>query len=292
MNAVRQVSTAAGTNEAFSFVQALAAELSAGKVELPGFPDVVMRVQRVLADENADVVRIVRAIGSEPVLAGKLIQMANSAALNPGGNPVTDLPTAVVRVGLNVVRSATISFAVRQIRAAPSLKGMEKLLDFLWQRSVLTASLCFVIARRLTRVNADTAMLAGLLQGIGRLYILTRASRHRSLFSDIATYRAIERDWHLSIATAVLENWEIADEIVQAVRDSEDLERDARGPMTLTDVLIAATVFAAHHNSVQELQERICSVRCLARLNLDTAACEAILNESADELASLREALS
>lgn len=276
---------------AFEFVKALAAELSAGKIELPGFPDVVTRVQRVLADETADAGRIVRVIGSEPVLAGKLIQMANSAALNPGGNPVTDLPSAVVRLGLNNIRSAALSFAVRQIRAAPALKGLEKPLDVVWQSCVLVASLCYVIARRFTRVSPDKAMLAGLLQGIGRLYILTRASRHRSLFSDMTAYRAIERDWHLSIATAVLENWEIAEEIVEAVRDSEDLEREPRGPLGLTDVLVAGKLFAAHHQDPQELDAQIRKVRALARLNLDAAMCQAVLHESADEVAALRVAL-
>jgi hypothetical protein len=47
-----------GNDVAFTFVQALAAELSGGKVELPGFPHIVMRVQKVLADEAADAPRI------------------------------------------------------------------------------------------------------------------------------------------------------------------------------------------------------------------------------------------
>src|SRR3954447_7819645 len=100
---------------AFTFVQALAAELSGGKVELPGFPHIVMQVQRVLADETADASRIVRVIGSEPVLAAQLVRMANSAAINPGRTPITDLKAAVARVGLDTVRSATIAFAVQQL---------------------------------------------------------------------------------------------------------------------------------------------------------------------------------
>src|SRR6185503_15999971 len=209
---------------AFTFVQALASELSGGNVELPGFPHIVARVQRVLSDDKADAGRIVRVIGSDPVLATQLIRMANSAALNPGGMRVTDLRAAVTRVGVDTVRTATIAFAMQ--------------LGVLWRRSVQVASLCFVVARHLTTVSADTALLAGLLQGIGRLYILTRASGHRSLFSDAAAYQAIEHDWHLSIAAALLENWGIADEIVQAVHESENLERDSRGPLTLTDVLV------------------------------------------------------
>jgi len=276
---------------AFTFVQALASELSGGKIELPGFPHIVMRVQRVLADENADNNRIVKVLGSEPVLASQIVRMANSAALNPAGVPVTDLRTAVSRVGLDTVRSATIAFAVRQLRDAPILKGLEAPLGLLWKRSVLVASLSCVIARRLTNLNPDTALLAGLLQGIGRLYILTRASGHRALFADQDAYQSIEQDWHLSIAAALLENWGIADEIVQAVHESENFERDARGPVGLADVLVVGTILAEHHNQPQVLQAQVHCAKPLHKLKLDAAACEAFINESSKDIESLRVAL-
>jgi HD-like signal output (HDOD) protein len=276
---------------AFNFVQALAAELSGGKVELPGFPHVVMRVQRVLSDEKTDATKIVRVLGSEPVLATQLIRMANSAALNPGGAPVTDLRSAVTRVGLDTVRTATIAFAMRQVREAPMLRGLEMQLGVLWRRSVQVSSLCYVVARRLTSVNADTALLAGLLQGIGRLYILTRASRHRSLFCDAAAYQAIEHDWHLSIAAALLENWGIADEIVQAVHESENLERESRGALALADVLVVGTLLAEIHGDPSTLAAQIQCAKPLQRLRLDQLACERFLAESAQELSALRDAL-
>lgn len=276
---------------AFTFVQALASELSGGKIELPGFPHIVMRVQKVLGDEKADAGRIVKVLGSEPVLASQIVRMANSAALNPAGARVTDLRAAVARVGLDTVRSATIAFAMRQLRDAPVLKGLEAPLGVLWRRSVLVASLSCVVARRLTTVNADTALLAGLLQSIGRLYILTRASGHRALFADQASYQAIEQDWHLSIAAALLENWGIADEIVQAVHDSENFERDTRGPLTLTDVLVVGAILAEHHNQPQVLQAQVHCAKPLQKLKLDAAACAAFIAESATDIESLREAL-
>jgi HD-like signal output (HDOD) protein len=276
---------------AFTFVQALASELSGGKIELPGFPHIVMRVQKVLGDENADSNRIVKVLGSEPVLASQIVRMANSAALNPAGALVTDLRAAVSRVGLDTVRSATIAFAVRQLRDAPLLKGLEAPLGMLWKRSVLVASLSCVIARRMTSINPDTALLAGLLQGIGRLYILTRASGHRALFADQDSYQAIEQDWHLSIAAALLENWGIADEIVQAVHESENFERDARGPVGLADVLVVGTILAEHHNQPQILQAQVHCAKPLHKLKLNAAACEAFIAESAKDIESLREAL-
>jgi len=276
---------------AFTFVQALAAELSGGKIELPGFPHIVMRVQKVLGDDHADADRIIKVLGSEPVLASQIVRMANSAALNPAGARIADLRAAVARVGLDTVRSATIAFAMRQLRDAPSLKGLEAQLGVLWRRSVLVASLTCVVARRLTSVNPDTALLAGLLQGIGRLYILTRASNHRTLFADQASYQAIEQDWHLSIAAALLESWGIADEIVQAVHDSENFERDTRGAPSLTDVLIVGTILAEHHNQPKVLQAQIHCAKPLQRLKLDAPACEAFIAESATDIESLREAL-
>jgi HD-like signal output (HDOD) protein len=283
---------AAAGNVAFTFVQALASELSGGKIELPGFPHIVMRVQKVLADENADTNRIVKVLGSEPVLASQIVRMANSAALNPSGAVVTDLRAAVSRVGLDTVRSATISFAVRQLRDAPLLKGLEAPLGMLWKRSVLVASLSCVIARRMTSINPDTALLGGLLQGIGRLYILTRASGHRALFADQESYLAIEQDWHLSIAAALLENWGIADEIVQAVHESENFDRDARGPIALADVLVVGSILAEHHNQPQMLQAQVHCAKPLHKLKLDASACEAFIAESAKDIESLREALS
>jgi len=278
-------------NVAFHFVQALASELSGGKIELPGFPHIVMRVQKILGDETADATRIVRVLGSEPVLASQIVRMANSAALHPTNTVVTDLRSAVARVGLDTVRSATIAFAVRQLRDAPLLKGLEAPLGVLWRRSVLVASLSCVIARRLTDVNPDSALLAGLLQGIGRLYILTRASSHRVLFADQGSYHTIEQEWHLSIAAALLENWGIAEEIVQAVQESENFEREARGHVSLTDVLVAATILAEHHNQPQLLFPQIQGAKPLQRLKLDSAACETFIAESAKDIDSLREAL-
>jgi HD-like signal output (HDOD) protein len=280
-----------GGDLAFTFVQALAAELSGGKVELPGFPHIVMQVQRVLADESADASRVVRVIGSEPVLAAQLVRMANSAALNPSRTSVTDLRSAVARVGLDTVRTATIAFAVQQLREAPALRGLEKQLGVLWRRSVQVAALSHSVARRLTTVSGDTAMLAGLLQGIGRLYILTRASRHRSLFTDPLTYQTIEHDWHLSIAAALLENWGICDEIVQAVHDSENFDREPRGAANLTDVLVVATLLSDLQGEPKVLQAQTQCSKPLQRLRLDYKTCESFLKESAQEIAALRDAL-
>jgi HD-like signal output (HDOD) protein len=275
----------------FSFVKGLAAELSAGQVELPSVPDIVISLQQALSDDNVTNDTIVRVIGSEPMLAGKLLTMANSVALNTSGRKIADLPTAVARVGFNIVRSAALSFAVEQLRKASEYRHLEKQLDALWKDSVQIAALCHVIARRFSSLNGDTALLAGLMHNVGRIYILTRASQYPTLTADPLTFNSIVRDWHANVAKALLENWKVADEIVDAVAGYEDLDREARGPVTLTDVLSLAMLVERNRNGNEMNLPDETLMKGLRRMQLQVRDCHTVLDESAEEIAALKSAL-
>jgi HD-like signal output (HDOD) protein len=280
-----------GTSAAFAFVQSLAAELSSGKVDLPSFPDIVPRVRQALADESATPQKIVRVVGSEPALAARLLQIANSAALNFSGKAVTDLRTAVARLGFDMVRTAAIAFAMSQLKKADTLQGLEKPLDALWRRSAAVAAMSHVLARRASKVNPDTALLAGLLHGVGELYILTRVKQHPQLFADQGAYQAIVRDWHTSISKALLENWEMADEVVAAVSEFEDRDRDDSGPADLTDVLSVAYLIVSYQDHPDMIELNMQGVPACRRMHLDRAAYEKLIGESADEIAAMQQAL-
>lgn len=276
---------------AFEFVQMLARELSVGRIELPSFPDVAVRVRQVLSDEFVSSAQLVKVVSTEPALAGKLLTVANSAALNPSGPRLTDLKGAITRIGFNMVRSASLAFAMEQIKKSEALAGLRKPLTELWERSVHVAALCYVVARRCSQVNADTALLTGLMHGMGRLYILTRAAKHPALFADAPVYNQIVRDWHAGIAKAILENWEMNEEIIQAVADYENLDRSHVGYTDLTDVLTVASLIATFHEFPESLEINMQGVKAFERMKLDHDSVMKILADSAREVASLRSAL-
>lgn len=278
-------------HDAFAFVQDLAAELSRGKVDLPSFPDIALRVRQVLADPEVGPDKVVRVISSEPALAAQLLRMANAAAPNPTGKPVTELRTAVARVGLNVVRSAAIAFAMAQLRHVEALKGLERPLDELWRRSAAVAAMSYVLARCHSRVNPDTALLTGLLHGIGKLYVLTRAARYPKLFSDVPSYHAIVRDWSAPVAKALLENWGMADEIITAVSEFEDHQRDHNGPIDLVDVLTLGYLLAVYKESPQSIELNLQGVSACNRLPMDVDGYLKLIEESESEIAALHLAL-
>ena len=275
---------------AFEFVRELADALSSGDVELPSFPDVSARVQKALADDNVPLERVVRIVGSEPVLAGRVMTLANSAAMNPGGSPIGELRSAVTRRGFDNLRSMAISFARTQLQRAMEYEDIEKPLTAIWQRSVNMAATCFVIARRTGRINSDTALLTGLVHGVGKIYILARASRHRGLVADQQSLQTLVHDWHANIARALLENWRFPEEIITAVHTYEDQTRERRGA-SLADVLAVADVLVTYRGQAEEIADRLAESRSAALLGLDAPACAVLLQQSVEEVRTLMDVL-
>ena len=276
---------------AFAFVQCLAAELSQGNIDLPSVPDVAIRVRMVLADENSTVDKIVRVTSAEPILAARLLRMANSVALNPSGHHVVDLRTAINRVGHNIVRSAAISFAMEQVRRAESLTRIRPRLEELWEESTHVAALAYLLAKRFTARNPDQALLTGMLHNVGKLYILTRLVDHPLLFRDHDSLQAISRDWHANIGTAILENWGLPDEVCEAVRDHEDITRSHRGAADLTDITTAAVIISHVAARPDGLQPNLQELKAFRLLGLDEAGSQQVILEMQDEIAALRQAL-
>ncbi|MEP6883951.1 MAG: HDOD domain-containing protein [Gammaproteobacteria bacterium] len=276
----------AETNVAFDFVRTMAAELSRGNVDLPSFPEIAIRVRKILSDPKSSVDQVVRVVGSEPALAARLLRISNSASLNRSGRKVTDLRTAINRIGYNMVRSASISFSMAQIRNHNKLKGLELHLNDLWQSSTSAAALAYVLARTCTKVNPDEAMLAGMMHGIGKLYVLTRAIDHPALFASDALLGEIIDEWHASIGKAILENWNFPEAMAHAVGEQGNVDRLEDGPADLSDVVAVAVLMAARGTDVA-LHE----LGAAKRLGLDSETTQLVMRESAAEVNALSQAL-
>jgi HD-like signal output (HDOD) protein len=277
--------------EAARLIEALNLELAGEKIDLPSFPEVAARARKALANEFVEIEDVVRIISAEPALAARLLQLANSAALNSSGRRIADLRQALSRIGFNMARSATIAFAMSQLRRAEAYRGLERPLDELWQSAACNAAVSHVVAKRFTSVNSDTALLGGLLGGIGKLYLLTRAARFPGVLGDASVYQRIVAEWHGRIAQAILRNWEIAEEVVVAVVDCEDHDREHEGATDLTDVLAVGAALAALGPAPVADQMLFLGMPAARRMKLDAAGCIAALAESHDEIVSLRQAL-
>jgi putative nucleotidyltransferase with HDIG domain len=289
-SAAEEITTPADVSGAFAFIAELAQEVSKGKVELPSFPDVAVRVRKVLADEHVSNEQIARVVSSDAGLAARVFTLANSAALNRSGRTVTDLKTAVNRIGHNHVRTAAVSFAISQLRRASELKHIAKELEALWQEATMVAALAYSVASRASKVNADESMLAGLLHNVGKIYILARANRHANLFKDPGALPQVLRDWHANVGKAIVENWGFPEQISEAIGDHENIDRTAGHP-DVTDILTVAVMMSGFVGHEADLELNMQGVKAFWRLNLDNAKCAQIMRDCADEISALRTAL-
>ena len=272
------------------FLSQLAGEVSKGTVDLPCFPDVVIRVRRALDDPETTAEQTVTVVGAEPRLAARLLQTANSAAFNTTGKPLTDLRSAITRLGQQLVQSAAMAYAVQQIKEEKSLRSISTLLTDLWKECIAVASISHVVARR-TKVSPDEAFLAGLMHGIGRLYIMVRAVGHAGQFSADASFIDLVAGWHAQIGKAVLENWGFAEQMCAAVGDQADYSRRWKNAPDLTDILIVSTVLAEAMKGPAPRAILMEGITAFATIGLKQADCEAVLTQAEQQLSSLHDAL-
>jgi HD-like signal output (HDOD) protein len=275
---------------ALAFLQNLATEVSEGSIDLPCFPDVVIRISHALADPSTTSDRVVTIVGAEPRLAARILQTANSAAFNSRGKPLSDLRSAITRLGQQMVQSTAMSYAMHHMKNEDSLRSIAQPLAALWNKSIAVASICRLVAAR-TKVPSDEAFLTGLLHGIGELYIMARAVSAASGLGSEQSWMGLIGGWQASIGKAVLQSWGFADEMCDAVGDQYDIDRRRRHEASLVDVLIASLILA---DALSMPEPRVIGTQgsnAFLSIGVTPADCTTILTAADEQIRQVHEAL-
>lgn len=206
----------------FRFLQAIAADLARGKIAFPTFSKATIKVRAALDQPDIDSDRLANVISTEPLLAARLVQMANSAALNPGGRPVGDVRNAILRVGMASVRSVAVAVAIEQLRAEAHSPACQRFAEAAWRHSVEVAAVAHLLAKRLSRISPDEALFAGLVHDIGHFYLLSQARHYPELAQDPDQLADVLAEWHPSIGRAVLHEFHLSDGVLEAVAEHEN----------------------------------------------------------------------
>ena len=275
---------------AFRFVQNLAKDLSQHDLELPGFPDSIAKLQRDLADETKGVKDIVDRINTEPALAARLIQLANSAAFNTSGREMSDPRAAVTQLGFNVVRSTATAFAMRQLEKQEWLAPVRGQLQKIWRRSNGVAAVCHVVGGVTDGVHADEALAAGLFHQMGNLYLLTRAHSEGLDVANNPAWEKTTRSWHPTIARAFVESWGMPAHLGDAVENQDAVASGEFESLSLICRLVSAaklydSLREARGSAGAKIEELLGNVQLSGRGFLDVA------QENAERIADVGAAI-
>jgi HD-like signal output (HDOD) protein len=269
------------------FLSGLLDSLTAGRVDLPAFPQVVIKVQEAFQDPKYTPQKVAAVISTERTLADRLLQLANSTAFNATGRVIIDLGVAINRLGAQKVFSVALGHAVAHIRQDESLRSMVSKFDELWAECVTVAHFSEAVAKRCSLVLPG-AFAAGLLHGIGRFYILAQSAKSASR-PPLPLNAVLVDAWHPAIARAVLQNWRMDEQVCEAVGAQADLTAIRSGPPNLTDVLIASIRLASRMQTHD--MENMNAGGAFARLGLSPETAASLIDQGREETRALQRAL-
>jgi HD-like signal output (HDOD) protein len=267
----------------------IAAQAGRGELAFPTHVNATLKLQRALSDPDCHVEEAARLVQTEPLLAARTVAIANSAAYKRAGNDVTSVRAAVQRVGFRTLGALAASVIVRQLASGVTDPLLRAKADQLWQHSANVAALALVIARRVSSVDPETAMFAGIVHEVGGFYLLSRAPEFPGLLEGGAD-EWIEHG-QVEIGRGVLRKLGVPGPVMEAI---EALWNGLRAlpPETLGDTLMLAKDLAPVPSP---LLERPGFSPTQASATIDFAVGDGtlarILQESEEEVRSLITAL-
>lgn len=193
--------------------------------ELPSLPAVAIQALAVAEDPSSTASDLLRVILSDPPLAAKVLKVANSVHFDRG-HAVSDLQTAIVRLGFSNVRNLLMGVSVIRAFNAYFIGAPYTREDF-WVHSIAVGVTASRLSGESAQLCASSSFVMGLLHDIGQL-VLDRVARD----SFVAAVRAAREGKvplfeaerarlgsdHAAVAGELLDSWRFPRELVEPVR--------------------------------------------------------------------------
>ncbi len=251
------------------------------KVKLPSLPDVAVQINKVINDPDINLRRIAGVLQTDPVIAVRLMQMANSAFYG-GLQPVGTLPEAVSRVGLQRTQAVVMSVVLNNLYS-PRSPLCKQYMHALYEHSIFIGALSQAICRRLKRFNADRALLAGLLHDIGIVPILILVDNDDAMRSNPVLLNEAISKLHGFVGGLLLQHWGFDQDLIVVAEEADDWMRDNKEEPDYCDVVLVAQLHTGLLRGAHSGHPQIHSVPAYTRLGLDRFKPETgvhILNEA------------
>jgi len=233
---------------------------------LPTLPEVALKIR--LAAENAEisVSDLSKVIGSDTALSARLIKVVNSPLLRASVE-VSDLHTAITRLGINYSCNLAIGLVVEQMFHAKSDVVEQKMRD-VWKKSLQVAGISYALCRNHSKLRPDQATLAGMVHLIGVLPILTYAEDHNELLSDPISLNHVIETIHPIIGDKLLTAWEFPELLAKLPGQFQNFTRQTPRA-DYVDLVQIATVHSYQRTDHPYADIELSGLPAFTRLGLD-----------------------
>lgn len=219
--------------------QAIVALVSSGRVKIPPYPAVALRIERLLRDGDLGLEALGELVASDPLLAADVLRRASSVADSPGA-PVSSVVAAVACIGVREASRLALASGLAGYASAPG--PLASLRRRVWADALAAATLCLALAPG-RQLSPDVAFAAGLLHDFGKVIALASIEDLVARREDVGRLPAEE--WseivdrlHVELGVVMAARWDLPPLVsdVVTLHHSEDL-RSASDPRLVETVV-------------------------------------------------------
>jgi putative nucleotidyltransferase with HDIG domain len=221
-------------------MEAAAARSRAAKVAEKGlrpFPASVARVAQVMQAPDASAGKVEEVLQSDPVLAAKVLSLANGSQY-ASGRSVDSLRQALVRLGFRTVYDMVVQVALSQ--AYRGLEGGDQVIEH--SADIARA---VQLVQLVHPIDESYLYLAGLLHDVGKL-LLIQSGEAPDGMGDSDAHAAEERATlgfdHGLLGAVAARTWGLPDPLPEIIASHHDLSRAFAAPGHLGDAVAMVRV--------------------------------------------------
>ncbi len=192
---------------------------------IPRLPMIIPKLLRSLRDPDSSVKDYVNIVNKDPVMSAAVLKLANSVYFNTVGARIGDIERAIVKLGIDGLRSV-LSAAVMQPIIQRESAYFSQTGQRLWQHSLNTAVACEIIghARRQERFKV---YLMGLVHDIGKITLFSELCKQYRLNGDEQPGRNAfvppMKKLAGLLACMIAKDWQLPEEIIKALQEQLDI---------------------------------------------------------------------
>ena len=255
---------------------------------LPTLPEIALKVRDVAEDVTSSISDLTTVLGRDAALSARMVKVANSPLIR-ANVPVSDLNTAVSRLGIDLTSNLAMGLAMEQMFQATS-DIVDKRMRACWSKSVEIAASSQVLARHFTDLQPDQALLAGLTHQIGKLPILAFAENNESLLNDAFALGKVLSVLHASLGSYILKMWDFPEELVGVSKNYLLFDREV-DKVDYADIVQVATLqsYAGTDHPYTKLDWT--NISSFDRLGLDPTTLIAEMEGISEEVSDTQSAL-
>ena len=213
-------------------------ELDANRLVLPTLPDVALKVRDAVAKGESTSQELADMIVTDTALSARLIQVANSP-LYSGSKKVNNIQMAVTRLGSATIRTLITSLVMQQM-FTPSTELLEQYFRDIWEQGVNVSSISRALSSFVPHLNADEAMLAGLIHQIGKLPILMLVENIPEFRDSPSRLNKLLEKAHAPIGKIIMETWDFPEELKLVSSEYINFQRETGEKADYVDLVQVA----------------------------------------------------